>query len=445
MSRQKQMFTAACRLAYHRLLLNYFTFCEIRRDGELHPGNQALFQQFEELLSLFLQGSLTEERLSGFRDQMVREMQHLTDCAASLALHEYAMNRTEPRFVPQDDPELDSTDKRINWTMQFILRGAESGDVNQRIRTVLEELPIRLTNSRFFALLRQGLSVYQEGDLESLDSILEVIRSQAFLIRPEGEWSNQEEEKRLLGPFEGADYRKMDLEAFTKHSEALCRAEEEMDRLSDHQLLLTGMANDLYVLVLGLSHSSMTAQEQEDFRGTLEETMELFGQENLKEDEVDRKAGQLLEPLEGGQEASFEQWRSLSLKQDEDFEDDALRKIGRLLSTSAFAPLEQKEKETAPVSEALWEERISRLEEELSASWKGRPRLMVRGIMAKILSCLPVFFGSLEQLQEYVAGSLESCLDDGEAIVSIHLIQEQSAWDESLEQEDGDEMVGSPL
>ena len=54
------MFTAACRLAYHRLLLNYFTFCEIRRDGELHPGNQALFQQFEELLSLFLQGSLTE-------------------------------------------------------------------------------------------------------------------------------------------------------------------------------------------------------------------------------------------------------------------------------------------------------------------------------------------------------------------------------------------------
>ena len=70
---------------------------------------------------------------------------------------------------------------------------------------------------------------------------------------------------------------------------------------------------------------------------------------------------------------------------------------------------------------------------------------MVRGIMAKILSCLPVFFGSLEQLQEYVAGSLESCLDDGEAIVSIHLIQEQSAWDESLEQEDGDEMVGSPL
>ena len=32
MSRQKQMFTAACRFSCHRLVLNYFTLCEIRRD-----------------------------------------------------------------------------------------------------------------------------------------------------------------------------------------------------------------------------------------------------------------------------------------------------------------------------------------------------------------------------------------------------------------------------
>lgn len=445
MSRQKQMFTAACRLAYHRFSLNYFTFCEMNREGKLHSGNQILFQQFEALLSQFLEGGLTEEPLSGFRGRMIGEMEHLTYCLDRLSLHEYAMNRTEPRFVLQRDLELDSTEKRINWTMQFILQGAEYGDVNQRIRTVLEELPIRLTNSRFFGLLRQGLSLYKEGDLESLDSILDIIRSQAFLIRPEGQWSNGQEEKQLLEPFERADYRNMDLETFHKLSRVLRQAERKMTQLSDQQLLLMSMVNDLYVLILGLFRSSMTAQEQETFRAILSETMKLFGQETLDEDEAEQKARQLFEPLEGGQEASFEQWKSLALKEDKDFDDEALRKIERLLSTSAFAPLEQKEKEPFPVSEALWEEKISHLEEELAASWKGRPRLMVRGMMAKILSCLPVFFGNLEQLQEYVAGSLESCLDDGEAIMSIHLIQEQSRLDETAEQEDGDEMVGPSL
>ncbi len=115
MSRQKQMFTAACRFSCHRLVLNYFTLCEIRRDEKLHSGNQELFAQFEDLLLRFLKGDLAERQISCFRDKMIGEMEHLTYCVDRLSLHEYAMNRTEPRFVSQEDPQLDSTEKRINW------------------------------------------------------------------------------------------------------------------------------------------------------------------------------------------------------------------------------------------------------------------------------------------------------------------------------------------
>ena len=135
----------------------------------------------------------------------------------------------------------------------------------------------------------------------------------------------------------------------------------------------------------------------------------------------------------------------LNSQKEEGSENESLSKIQRLLSTSTFAPLNPKEENQAAVTADFLEKRISELEEELSASWKGCPRLMVRGMMAKILASLPIFFGSLDQLQEYVEGSLESCLDDGEAIVSIHLIREQSEWDEMSEREKGDEMVGSSI
>ena len=445
MSRQKQMFTAACRFSCHRLVLNYFTLCEIRRDEKLHSGNRELFAQFEDLLLWFLKGDLAERQISCFRDKMIGEMEHLTYCVDRLSLHEYAMNRTEPRFVSQEDPQLDSTEKRINWTMGYILQGADYSEVNQRIRNVLEELPIRLTNNRFFGLLRQGLSVYQKGTQGNLDSIIELIRSQAFLISPEGTWSNQEEVEELLRPFEKADYRNMDSETFFSLSQSMKEADIKINRLSDHQLLLMSMVNDLYVLVLGCPNSSMSLQEMNRFHEILFETMDLFQNEKKNEADVERKAEELMEPLEGGQESCFEQWKMLNSQKEEGSENESLSKIQRLLSTSTFAPLNPKEENQAAVTADFLEKRISELEEELSASWKGCPRLMVRGMMAKILASLPIFFGSLDQLQEYVEGSLESCLDDGEAIVSIHLIREQSEWDEMSEQEKGDEMVGSSI
>ena len=59
---------------------------------------------------------------------------------------------------------------------------------------------------------------------------------------------------------------------------------------------------------------------------------------------------------------------------------------------------------------------------ELSAAWEGKPKVLVRAVMSKILSRLPVFFDSLEEVRLYVEGSLRSCSDVKEKEISMGLI-----------------------
>ena len=52
------------------------------------------------------------------------------------------------------------------------------------------------------------------------------------------------------------------------------------------------------------------------------------------------------------------------------------------------------------------------------------PRAVLRGLMARILSSLPVFFNSIEEVEEYIQNSLAACTDADEKIVSMELIRE---------------------
>ena len=68
------------------------------------------------------------------------------------------------------------------------------------------------------------------------------------------------------------------------------------------------------------------------------------------------------------------------------------------------------------------DDKLLLLFEELARSFEGQPKVLVRAIMAKVLSCLPVFFESLDEVREYVKNSLVSCTDEMEKAVTMKLI-----------------------
>lgn len=148
----------------------------------------------------------------------------------------------------------------------------------------------------------------------------------------------------------------------------------------------------------------------------------------------DEVEAELLKPLEGRQEACFEQWQACASPEDlleelapQDSRAETLRMVGLLLSSSSFMPLERQNGGLKSVDR----KQLERMEEDffaqLSDAFAAMPRLLVRAVMAKVLSSLPVFFGSLEDVKDYVEGSLDSCADEAEKAVCMRLIRQLAA------------------
>lgn len=52
------------------------------------------------------------------------------------------------------------------------------------------------------------------------------------------------------------------------------------------------------------------------------------------------------------------------------------------------------------------------------------PKIVVRAVMARLLSALPLFFTSVEELKGFVLGSLTACSDQAEKAVCADLIRQ---------------------
>ena len=104
------------------------------------------------------------------------------------------------------------------------------------------------------------------------------------------------------------------------------------------------------------------------------------------------------------------------------------------MSDSSFMSLDRPEdKADQKVDEELMAGKLECFFGELSAAWEGKPKVLVRAVMSKILSRLPVFFDSLEEVRLYVEGSLRSCSDVKEKEISMGLIRmlmEQDKFDQ---------------
>lgn len=78
----------------------------------------------------------------------------------------------------------------------------------------------------------------------------------------------------------------------------------------------------------------------------------------------------------------------------------------------------------ALVDDIMLKQALEQFQNEFSQAFDGQPKALVRAVMAKVLSCLPVFFESLEEAQEYIKNSLESCTDYMEKAITMKLIEE---------------------
>ena len=96
-----------------------------------------------------------KQSLVRVRDVIIEKMEVLTAYVDSFIVYEYVINRLQYRF---DDMEAIPDD--IPFTrdvLQFIFGSADNVAINDNIRIVVGQLPIRMARSHYFDFIRQCL------------------------------------------------------------------------------------------------------------------------------------------------------------------------------------------------------------------------------------------------------------------------------------------------
>lgn len=436
----KKQMTAAYQYSYVRLVLNYYTLLETV--AEEAPQTQQMTDYLKRLNSLIgecISGKEINKDLLALRKDMTREVEVLTSYADCFQIFEYILNRMERKFISSGKTN-DGDEAFLKRLMGFITDTSDSAVMNGRIKQIMGQLPVRLTKQKFYSLLMEGLSVYLGSPRENLRDMMYTLRTESMVSLPEGMEAGHKDIYEILQQFKRMDYRDMTFESYEEASAKLSYASQVLTDESGFYVLLQDVINDLCVLMFARQDAVIDVSEEEFYRSVISSIQVKLDQEDftLGEDEFLHQLTQ----LEGRQEVYYERYLKVEVLNEESADDeDYIRSmnVDRLLSGSSFANLITEEgretlsgEESAIVDKSYLDQQAEAYIQELEELFADAPKPVVRAVMAKVLSDLPVYFNSIDEIQEYVRGSLSSCLDRAEKETCMELLEELMDYENKL-------------
>jgi len=436
----KKQMTAAYQYSYVRLVLNYYTLLETVADEA--PQTQQMTDYLKRLNSLIgecISGSEVNKDLLVLRKDMTREVEVLTSYADCFQIFEYILNRMERKFISSGKTN-DGDEAFLKRLMEFITDTSDSAVMNGRIKQIIGQLPVRLTKQKFYSLLMEGLSVYIGSPRENLRDMMYTLRTESMVSLPEGMDAGHKDIYEILQQFKRMDYRDMTFESYEEASAKLSYASQVLTDESGFYVMLEDVINDLCVLMFAKQDAVIDVSEEEFYRSVISSIQVKLDQEDFTVGE-DEFLDQLTQ-LEGRQEAYYERYLKVEVLNEESANDaDYIRSmnVDRLLSGSSFAELMTEEgretfsgEESAIVDRSYFDQQTETYIHELEELFADAPKPVVRAVMAKVLSDLPVYFNSIDEIQEYVRGSLSSCLDHAEKETCMELLEELMDYENKL-------------
>lgn len=424
---RKKRIGAAYRYSFSRLVLHLYLYYDAGsgEDGydsltvnrqELTGEEKALETEFCRILGEFLEGKGRLEELEELRRKIIARTEILTAYSDCFQIYEYVLNRVERRFVTREAP--DYTPAEIAEQVVHYLAGLEQrADQNQWIRDMVAQLPVRYTRQKFYGMVMERFTVYTGVERGSMENFLYMLKTSAMTGLPE----HMEQEDALyeiLQLFRGTDFKKLDKEGFGRCEDSMREAGRLLTRKTDFYVSLQEMVNELYVLFLTEGEAVTDAVEKQAFLDGAKRLLEALseGGRPLSEQED----GGILYRMEGIQESVMDLVAAGSPEQDE-----ILTKVDRLVSGSAFMPVEEKETCHEEADRKWLEEQAAEFCRQLGQLFAQVPKAVERAVMAKVLSGLPVMFTSSGEVYEHVRASLESCTDFAEREACMELLEQE--------------------
>lgn len=426
-----------CEYAMIRMAMNYYTYYTMVEDDNglvidyykelstLHQIIEKMFYKRENVSTDDIQA------VENIRKDIIDNVQDLTCYVDRFNVYEHALNRVEYRFK-EEDIGADYTDEDLTRKlMKFILEDEDRMAINQKISQVIGQLPIRLTKNKFFEMLAQGISIYNEGTKKSLDDFLYMIKTTSMLEKTQSMTENYPHLEEVFDEFKKIEFKTISSEQYEDMRYNIDKSSEYIEDTMNGYLMLQEIINDL-LLILYTQDSepvnNTTAVCEDIIKNTNLLFLKKFAEKN--EDEI----LSMFVQLEGCQEELYPKLTSADVTdQIRESYGEKIRELGladiyehvfklpKLNSDSMFIDLDVVE-DTEKVSEEYVLAQQEALIQSYKELFKENEKIINRAVMSMALSELPVFFNNISELQDYIYNNLSICTDKAEKLACIEIL-----------------------
>ncbi len=424
-----------------KMSMNFYTMSEII--SEMTDKNTDVCKYFDVLKrlvenNLIKRNPIDEEAFTAvkqIRENIEYKMKILTSYTDGYEIYEYILNRIEAKV--KDKIEDVDTALLSDKMYSYVFNESDKMLINSKLQLLMAQLPVRMTKNKFYDVVNNTLALYKGGEKSSLDEFCDMLRTSALIVKPKGFETEYPYLYHVFTDLEAADYKELYEEEFDTLNERLSSAAAIINEEASNYILMQEIANDVYTLILTTDKAFDVNSKLPAYKAAeniIKSCMETSDFDSLSESLMDDFVS-----LEGSQEEVTESIMPLEAAFDdiyvgksdyieqsglkEDF--DSLDKISRLLSTSLFIDVEKSSRnESDMVDEAYFDETKDKLIEDFTKLFSDCGKYAVRSIMCKILSAMPIFLNSKQEIKDYFDYTLSGCKDMSELTACNKLICE---------------------
>ena len=437
---QKLLATAFCNYAVIKLSMNLFTMIE--KSEEIDTSRVEEIEGYIDTINGALRETIVEnntdldsilEEVNAARDAITSKMKILTYYTDALEIYEYILNRREAdvKGITEENIDIDSL---VNDMYSFVFSENDKMLINTRIQEFIAQLPVRITKQRFYDIISGALIIYRGGEQKSLDEFVETIMDASLVNKPEGYDTEYPLLIEALDILRSADYKNLSSSDYDKLDNIIGDATEVItDAVTDY-MMLTEIINDVLIILYtyGFKDDSYLGK---DYKIASDIIASILHADDIYQ--ASEKFDELFCELEGSQESAYEELVSIEsnlddlyatygdMYENEQIKDrfNLLSKADMLTSTSLFMDIDR---DIVVVNEEADDIYINETKEEIAAALDARfsevTKFEKRSIMAKVLSLMPVFFNSRDEITDYFRYALSSCTDNSELTACKNII-----------------------
>lgn len=445
---QRNLASAYTNFATIKISMNIFTMLEMIEDikDERKAEIDGFFKSIESIIISSFADDFNEssrsESLSAIldiRETIMAKMKVLTSYTDAFEIYEYILNRREASINGMDESYNPDIEALANQMFEFVFSENDKVVVNTRIQEFVAQLPVRISRQTFYDIIKNAFAIYRGSEKKSLTDFSKSLKEAALIDKPDGFETEYVNLFNTLSAVKAIDYKNMTIEDYNNVSAMIKDSSDEIESAVSDYMLLTEIINDA-LIILYTSGFAKNDQNNNKLKNAKLIIKKLAESEDIYKasDEIDG----LFACLEGAQEDSYEEASAIAISlqniMDLDLEKtvsgdlissqfSSLLKADKLTSSSLFMDLEETNDILVVKDEAddiFIDQTTKEAVKDFSHLFETTTKSEQRSIMAKILSMMPVFFNTQDEIKEYFNVALSNCSDKSELIACESIVHD---------------------